>query len=760
MRVPISWLEEFLPLGDIEAERIAEVLSLRSVEACVSVFGIKLEGVVVGEILEVRRKRDFWVVEVSVGKGARVSVVTKDGTLSEGERVVVALPGARVGEREITKGVLLSAQELGLEDAEEGVLRVDEPCEIGADVSPLLGFGEKVIELDVTPNRGDVLSVRGLARELSALLDLSRKDTEKPSFQECGDIEVKVEGEGCWRYRGAVLEGVKVSASPLKVRRRLWQCGIKSINNVVDITNYILLQEGQPLHAFDLDKIEGGVRVRDSVEGERIKTLDGNDVELGEGVLVIADEKGPIAIAGIVGGYRSAVGRDTDKILLEAAYFEPSKVRKGTKRTGIYTESSYRFERNVDIERLSFAQDTAISMLIEITGARLVALRDLRVKKYEPRKVFLSWGKYERYTGERLREEEVRKVLGALEIPHRIKECGVEVFVPPHRSFDMHGDADVIEELLRVKGYDTVKPEPPRLPAKGQLRKDGTWEVRRFLRDKGLEEVITLPYEDCELYELLHMEKPSLEILNPLVPSQRYMRSSLIPSLLKVALFNMSHYNHDVGIFEIGKVFSEKGEEERIGLLLNGKLRDFPHVKWDHYDLLEIVQGIASLFGKEILFDVSDLPFLHTGAQAEVLLGGERIGFVGMLHPAFAEKLELVGNVLLGEIKREKLTSPAIPEYSPVSKFPPVVRDLSLLVDKKLSVSKLLNEIKSQLCGMVEEVVLFDLYAGEKVGEGKKSVGVRLIFRSLEGSLPGEEVNSSLEDVVRRLKEKFGAEIR
>ncbi len=772
MRVPLSWIAEFVEIGDITADYIAETLSLRSVETEVNTFGIELEGVVAGRVLKVDshpKDKNLLVVKVEVGKETVLTVVTADLSVEEGKRVIVALPNSKVGNRCVTKreikgvlseGILLSPQELGIEDSGEGVLKFDDDVKPGTDARDVLGFGEIVLELDITPNRGDVLSVRGLARDISAILSLKKKRVSHPELEERGDLRIRIEDDDCRRYRGVVIEGVEVRESPLWMRRRLWQCGLKSINNVVDVTNYILLQEGQPLHAFDLDTLEGGVVVRKARKGERIRTLDGEERELDEDILIISDEKKPIAIAGVIGGLDTSVRNSTKRVLLEAAYFEPRRVRISSKRLGIQTESSYRFERNVDIENVERAENIAATLILETAGGEILAVKDVYPKRYEPKRVFLPMGKFARYTGEYYRREDVERILSALEIPFEMKKCGIEVLVPSHRSFDIERDVDIIEEIMRVDGYDRYTSETLNLPSLGKLWRDENLEIRKFLKSKGLREVINISYEDLELYRILGLEEPKVEILNPLVPTQRFMRSSLLPSLLRTAMFNENHYNYDIAIFELGRVFLPEREEDKLGILVKGKVRDFPSEEWNPYRLMEIVQGLAGIYGRELSFERSSHAFLHPHTQTDIFLEGENVGFLGKLHPKLADELEFKRDTYLCEIKVETLIRRKLPHYSPVSKFPPVIRDLALSVDKNLAVSKLINEIKSQLKEKVEEVMVFDLYAGEKVGEGKKSVGVRLVFRSLSGSLSSEEVSSLLDELVRRLRERLGVEMR
>ncbi len=773
MRISLSWLEEFVDLKGKEPEEIAEALSLRSVEATVDTFGGEVEGAVFGRVIEVAdhpEREDLAVLSVDLGPKGKVSLVTTDKEIRPGVMIPVATPGSRVKGRVVEKvpfgsvvseGMALSPQDLCLDDAEEGVLKVEDPLDPGSDVGSVLGFGDPLLELDITPNRGDMLSVRGIARDLSALLNLPKIRRDVPRFDETGEVDIQILDQDCWRYRGVVIEGIEVKRSPLRIRRRLWQAGLKSINNVVDVTNYIMIQEGQPLHAFDLDRLEGGVIVRSARDGEKMRTIEGREVALDGTVLVIADAKKPVAIAGIVGGEETAVSVSTTRVLIEAAYFDPKRIRRGSKRLGIQTESSYRFERNVDIGWLDSSEDLAVSMILDLAGGDLVAVRDLYVKRYEPKRIFLQVGKFVRYSGGEFDPEEVGNILKALEIPHEIKRCGVEVFVPSHRMFDIGRDVDIIEEIMRVKGYESFPAEEVSLPSRSDYRRELTREIADFLRARGLREVINISYEEDSLYRTLGIEPPQVEIVNPLIPSQRFLRSTLVPSLLRTTLYNDSHYNFDLAVFEIGRVFTKEGEDLRVGILLKGRSRLYPYKEWDHTDLMTLVQGVVSLTGQEVVTVPSDEKFLHPHVQARVLKGDDQVGFLGRLHPSLEKDLGIKGTVFLAEISLGKLgTKEGVPKYAEVSRFPPVIRDLALVVDKNLPVGKLLNEIRSHMGSMVEEVTVFDLYTGEKVGEGKKSVGVRMVMRSREGSLSSEEVGSVIEDLVRRLRDRLGVEIR
>ncbi len=772
MKVPYTWLSEFVDLKGLSAEEIAEALSLRSVETTVETFGINLDGVVFGKVVEVKKhpsEENYRVVRVQVQEHTFIQVVTADSTVSVGDGVLVALPHSRVGDRCITKrevkgvlseGVLLSAQDLGLEEKSEGVLKIKEKVKPGTDGAELLGFGEKILEIDITPNRGDMLSVRGVARDVAAIFGLEKKTPEEKALSPIGDFPIEIRDSDCKRYRGVVIEGVKVGESPLFIKKRLWQCGIKTINNVVDVTNYVMLRDGQPLHAFDLDRLEGGIFVRSARRGEKILALDGNEYELDEEVLVIADSSRPVAIAGVIGGLETGVTENTTRVLLESAYFDPFRVRKAARKLGLQTESSYRFERNTDIERVDRAQDYATELILSLSGGEVKVVKDLYPEPYKPARIFLPQGKYIKYAGEPYRNDEVKRILTALEIPCEIMRCGLEVFVPSHRSFDIKRDVDVIEEIMRIKGYESYAPEVLKLPVSGKLWKDYLLETKKFLRDRGLYEVLTYSFEDDRLYKLLELPLPELEVVNPLNPSQRYMRSSLIPSLLRVSLFNDRNYNYDQAFYEVGKVFGV-GESWRLGILVKGLRKKFPRQEWTPRDVLELILDLFRLFGKEAELRTSEIPFLHPYAQAEILLDGKRVGFLGKLHPEKAQALEIKGEPVLAELELEKIIAEEIlPGYGSFSRFPPVIRDLALVVDRDLSVDKLLNEIKSQAGELLEDLWVFDLYTGEKVGEGKKSVAVRLVFRSREGSLKDEQVNELVERILEALRSRLGAELR
>ena len=762
MKVPLSWLNEFVDLEGIEPEDIARALTLRSVETNLSVWDAELEGVVFGKVVslwEHPKGEGLKVCKVKIGEDRALQVITKDTSLREGEGVLVALPGAKVGgkiikEREffgvVSEGMLLSASELGLEDRSEGVIKVDEDYPLGTSGKEVLGFGEPILEIEITPNRGDLLSVIGVARELSALFDRPMKQTKEYQLEDFGSLDIRIEDPHCKRYRGVLIKGVKVKDAPLWLKRRLWQCGIKSINNVVDVTNYIMLERGQPLHAFDWDKIEGCIVVRSARVGEGINTLTGAYKQLTEQNLIIADSKKPLAIAGVVGGLDSAVDKNTTNVLLEAAYFDPYRIRKSAKSLGIQTESSYRFERNVDIDALKRYQNIATELILRLAGGKVNAVRDVYPEPYKALKIFLSFGKYKRYTGEDLDKEFALRVLQRLGFECSESTCGLNVFVPAFRSFDVKGEADVVEELIRVKGYDSLRQEPLFIPSKAKRIDRLESTIRNFLSSRGFFEVLNFSYESLELYTILGLEPPKIEITNPLLKNERFLRTSLIPSLIKSCLYNKKNFVQQVAIFELGKVFFENGEEKRLGLLScdSHSLEDFR----------TLVSDLLTYISVEHFSQRSNYPFLHPNLQVEFIVGGQRVGFLGVLHPLIQKELDIKGSVLISELEVEKL-QPKKVKYKSISNYPPVVRDISLVMDKGQSVDKLI--LYNRDLEEVEDLSVFSVWTNEEVlGEGKKSVSIRLFLRSTKGSMSDEEANSIVFKLVEDLKKEFNVSLR
>ncbi len=768
MKFPFSWLKEFIDIDSLDPEEVYHKLSMHSVEASCERFSFRSEGVIWGMVETVEPLgEDLNVLLINIGD-RKLKVVSAWKDPSENVIVAVAPEGAVVNGNRIrakkfgdvlSEGILVTYYDLGIDSLKNEPIIGDGNEELGTDVLSSLGEGEYVIELDILPNRGDLLSVRGVAREISALFNKEMISPSYPSYQDTGDISIDIEDEDCYRYRGVIIKDVSIDTSPLLIRKRLFLSGIKIINNIVDITNYIMLQEGQPLHAFDLDKLEGGIVVRSSNKGESIVTLDGEEKRLDEGILVIADRRMPVAVAGVVGGKETGVEKNTKNILLEAAYFNPSRVRSSSKRLGITTDSSYRFERNVDIEHLRNAQDLAVEMMVKFAGGKVVAVKDVYKKPYKPLIIHLSGEKYSKYTGRAIDDRDVLFLKRLGFAPERSRE-GIKVVVPSYRSFDIKRDVDIIEEIMRGRGYQEYGSEPLYLPSYAERRRDYITEIRNFLISNGLTEVINLPFEDEEDLDPFNRDGKPVEVLNPLNVTEKILRRSLLKSLLRTASYNVSNYNRDMGIFEISRVFSDR-EELHVGVLLKGYKRIYPEERWTFKDISSIIVGMSKVLDIPMVVELGDIPIFVKDMGGYIYAGDERVGVAGRLSSEITDKYDLDGVSYYLEINLDRVGyGRGIKRYEPLSKYPPVIRDLALLMDKNISVYKLLRDIKSLLGKMVEEVKVFDVYRSDSLGEGKKSVGLRLYMRSYEKSLSNEEVNEIVGELISKLEEKYGVKIR
>ena len=797
MRVPYSWIKEFIDI-DVPAEKVAEKLNETGIETVVEKFGRKIEGITVVRILSVKKhpERDkLLVCEVTDGK-RKYQIITAAQNVFEGAKVILAKEGANVGDilikpikfgSVVSEGMFLSLEELGIAEKAEGVFILPENIKEGEDPNELLGLGEDdIFEIEITPNRGDALSVRGLAREIGAVFGIKRKEKFPVVSIAQEDIpEVKLLSDKVYRYRAVVIKGVKVDSSPFEIQLKLIKSGQNPINNIVDITNYILIQEGQPLHAFDLKKIKGNIYVRNAKDGEKILTLDGEERELTPEDLVIADSEKAIAVAGVIGGENTKVDESTTEILLEAAVFDNISVRKTSKRLSVSTESSYRFERGVDIENLPNAQDKAVELIIKTAGGEAFGEIDVYPKPYRPEEIILREKTTKRILGFDIPKEKAKELLERLEIPTEITEDGTLSKIPAFRAFDLQREIDLVEEVGRLEGLNRVEETFPRISVRS-FRKSEEFRfetrTRDFFKDNGFDEVVSYTFVDEDIYNILEIPVPPIRIKNYLLKTQSIMRDSLAVSLIKTLKHNLRFRNTDLKIFEISSVFFEKHEEIRAGLLATGNLiRGFNFTKenlrfstsqrWDFLKFKGVVESYLKSLG---FFDIelkpSDRPYLNPYESAELFIEGENVGYIGKIHPKKAGRLEIPKDVYIGELKlryvprelSDKAEEKAgylfnlyrkkqVPVFKELPKFPAVKRDFAFEVDESLQVDKLLKAIK-EASEYVEKVELFDVYYLDR---DRKSVAVSVDFRAEDRSLSDEEVNKLTEELLKKLESKI-----
>lgn len=645
---------------------------------------------------------------------------------------------------------------------------------LGLEVEGIIEEGEDaILDVKVTSNRGDCLSLIGIGRELSAKLGLP---LNLPSFateegesraEDLASVEIWEE-DLCPRYCARIVLGVEVKESPPWLKERLEKAGMRAINNIVDATNYTMLLTGQPLHAFDLDLIRGKkVIVRKARQGEKLITLDGVERTLDEEMLVIADEERAIALAGIMGGLETEVNWGTKNVLIEGAHFNPSSVRRTSRRLGLSTEASYRFERYVDPYLPPLAVSYCARLMKELSGGEVAkGLIDVHPKKVFPRQIMFRWEMVNRLLGTNLDRERIKAILLSLHLDVREEKEGWRVICPTYRA-DLKEPADLVEEVARIYGYDKI---PTTLPLArstlGGKTRSVAWEdkVREIFLRMGLWEVISHSLLSREEVERLFPGEETLAVRNPLSDEYCYLRPSLIPSLARVAEHNFSHEVEDLAIFEIGKIYRKEGEEKMIGIAVAGKRdRNWQMGKEgrenDFFFLKGIIEGTLEELGLEGEFREGEHPLLEPGHTAEILVDGKSIGFIGKLREEVGEFYDIRKDLYLGELKLEELARRER-KYKELPRVPAVERDLSLIVSKDIKAKDIIDLIKRSGGKYLEDVFLFDVYEGKPVPEGKRSLAFSLSFRGEGRTLSSEEVDSLMERIKSALIEELSASIR
>ncbi len=801
MRLALDWLSEWIDLP--EESRLTERLEMGGFEdVLVERSGPDLSAIRVGHVLERRAHPGadrLSLCRVDVGEGEPVEVVCGAPNVAGGQKIAIALPGTRLPDGTklsrakirgvVSNGMICSSRELGLGDEHAGILVLPPDAPVGAPLPAVLGAAGGVLELGITPNRGDAASLLGVAREVHALFggEIRLPATEVRERGERADASVRIRIEApdaCHRYVGRVVRGVRVGESPEWVRRRLEASGLRAINNVVDVTNLVLLEFGQPLHAFDLARIGGGeIRVRLAASGEKLEMLDGAVRELDPRDLVIADARAPVALAGVMGGAGSEVGPTTRDVLLESALFDPTCVRLAARRHGLRTEASYRFERGVDREGVRRAADRAARLLAELAGGE-VAPGAIEVEGRPPRataEVRLEVARANRLLGTGLSMDEVRQCLERAGIRCREEAAGVLVGgIPSHRN-DLHLGEDLIEEVARLHGYDRIPATDPvaeLVPA----RVPPAWELGERVRDAlaaaGLCEAVSFPFlapGDLAKLNLAPGDPRSqpLRLQNPIREEEPCLRPTLVPSLLQLVRQNLARQADRVRLFEVSRVFlpGPPGELPAEPLHVAGvlSLPTAPRL-WEGGERAPLffeLKGVAESLFRALAYDVETTPgepppYLHPGAAAQLRAGGRVIGAVGELHPDVAAAFEIEVGCGLFEVDLGALLEAPRqrPQFREISRFPLVRRDLAVIVAREQSAAALLAAIRESGGASLVSAEIFDRYEGRGVPEGRTSLAFRLVFQRSDRTLTDEEVSAATDRVVRVIEKRFDGKLR
>lgn len=796
MKFSESWLREWVN-PEITTEQLVDQLTMAGLEVdAVEKVAGDFASVVVGEILDVEQHPDadkLRVCQVAGHPEGVRQVVCGAPNARVGIKIPFALVGAELPPGEDGKafkikkaklrgvesmGMLCGQTELQAGDDDSGVWELPLDATVGMDLREYLDLSDALIEVDLTPNRSDCLSIKGLAREAGVL---NKCDVKGPAMapvapQTDDTFPIALEaGEACPRYAGRVIRGVDVSQpSPQWLQEKLRRSGIRSIDAVVDVTNYVLLELGQPMHAFDLQKLSGGIRVRQAVAGEKLTLLDGQEVELKADTLVIADHNGPVAMAGIMGGEPTSVTAGTCDIFLESAFFSPIALAGKARGYGLHTDSSHRFERGVDYAGSVAAIERATALLLEIVGGKPGPVVCQELAEHLPGKVDVGLRKarIEAGLGFAIPDDEVVDILSRLGLELKDSDAVGWTFVVPSYRFDISIEEDLLEELARIYGYNQLPVTEMRVPAHlptPDERKVPQTKLAQQLIAHGYQEAITYSFIDPKLYRLFSPQGPQgVELLNPISADLSVMRNSLLPGLVDSLRRNLNRQQSRVRLFESGLRFipGEEGLLQTPGMagLIYGP-RDA--AAWtaakgdvDFYDIKGDLESLIALSGRTAEYRQATHPAMHPGQCAEVCMDGEVVGHVGALHPQLLKALDITKSVFVFEVDLQKVIIGTVPAFRPLSKFPEVTRDLAILVDKDVTAAALKAEIRASAGDYLKNLKVFDVYSGEGIDPKRKSLAFSLTFQHPSRTLNEDEISAPVAAIVQRLEEEFDANLR
>ncbi len=799
MKFSESWLRSWVNPNVSSDELMAQLtMAGLEVDGCEAVAA-EFSGVVVGKVLTRGAHPDadkLQVCTVDVGSDEPLQIVCGASNVRVGMRAPVAMVGARLPGFKIKKsklrgvasyGMLCSEAEIGLADSADGLMDLPLDAPIGTDIREYLGLEDSAIDVDLTPNRGDCLGISGIAREVAVFnrVPVTAVEIEDVAASTQTELAISVEAsEACPRYLGRVIAGIDILAqTPLWMVERLRRGGIRSLGPSVDVTNYVLLELGQPMHAFDKAQLHGAIQVRYAKPDEAITLLDGKPLVLDSDSLVIADDQGPVALAGIMGGERSGVNNTTQDLFLECAWFTPVKLAGKARSYGLHTDSSHRFERGVDFELQHRAMQRATGLILEIMGGQAGPMTEVLHAEHLPQRnpVSLRRDRIERNLGLSVADEDVEDILRRLDMTLEASEQGWLV-TPPSFRFDIEIEADLIEELARIVGYDQIPETLPTAPLTMGARPEARIAESRaedLLVDRGYQQAITYSFVDPERQQALLPDAVAVPLANPLSADLSVMRLSIWTGLLGALAHNLKRQQEWVRLFESGLVFLPgEGDAAITGMQ---QLQRYAGVaagsrqseQWgdkseamDFYDLKADVEALLALSGRNDWQFIApqageEHPALHPGQSARICdANGKAVGWIGGLHPRLLKGFGLKRSVYLFEIDAEAITMGQVPAYHSLSKFPRIRRDLAVLVDEAVSAGEVLEIIRSSAGEHLESVQLFDVYRGTGVEIGRKSLALGLILQDSSRTLTDQDVDLAVSRAVDQLKQQVGASLR
>ncbi len=793
MKFSESWLRNLVD-PKLSSEELSHLLTMAGLEVeALDPVAPAFDSVVVAHILEVVKHPDadrLNVCQVDTGSGTPTTIVCGAPNVAVGLKVPCALPGAKLpGDFTIkiakvrgieSSGMLCSAKELGIDEDASGLLVLPADAPVGQSIREYLDLDDNQFELKLTPNRADCLSLLGIAREVGAITGATTNlpvVPEVPASIADQRTIVLDAPEACPLYCGRVIKGVDAKAStPEWMKRRLERSGIRAISALVDVTNYVMLELGQPLHAFDNTRLEGAVHARLAKPEEKLLLLNEQTIAVDADVLMIADDGKPLAMAGIMGGEESGITLDTSELFLESAFFAPKVIAGRARRYGFGSDASHRFERGVDFGGVRRAIERATQLIIDICGGQAGPVVEAKASLPARQPVRLRTARAEKVLGLPLGGERIAGLFRGLALS--FEQQGDDFLVtPPSWRFDMEIEEDLIEEIARLYGYDNIPSPAPRGRMEMMVQPEAqrpAYRIRQMLADRGYQEVVNFAFVE-EAWEADFAAKTAesdlIRLANPIASQMAVMRSNLFGGLVSNLVTNLKRKQSRVRLFEVGRTFHRDAAAQPVngfhqpwklaGLAFGGALPEGwagGSRKVDFYDVKGDVEAL--LAPAQLRFDKLVHPALHPGRSARVLLDGQDVGCIGELHPEWVQKYDLPNAPVLFELDFAAVKLAKVPAYAEVSKFPPVIRDLAIVVDQSVALQTLLDGLKGQISGLIQDIQLFDVYVGKGVPENKKSLAFRIVMQDTQRTLQDSEVDAAMQQLVSCFERAFGAQLR
>lgn len=787
MLLPIKWAKEYVDIND-DIMNICDKVTLTGshVESIIK-LGDNIDNIVVGKIIDIYRHENsnkLWITKVDLGNEI-VQIVTAAQNLKQFDYVPVAKVNSTLSDNtkikeaklagEISQGMFCSYKELGYPDSvipkeyKDGVLRIiDENTVLGTDIREVLDLDDTVVEFEITPNRPDCLSIVGMAREIAASFDKKLNPINVKNLKEIENkslLNITIHSDDCKRYSASIVKDVTIKESARKVQNYLLNSGIRPVNNIVDLTNFLMLELGQPLHAFDLDKLEGNISIRNAFEGEKVVTLDDVERTLSSEDMLICDDVKPIAIAGVMGLKNSEIDENTKNIFIESAFFTKKTIKSTSKRLGLKSEASIRYEKGLTSEHTMNVLARFLCLLEKNVKCKIDSIFDVNKEETTSKLIEFDTNLVKRLLGVEIKNSDIITYLDLLEIKTEVKGDVIICTIPYFRT-DLVIQEDIVEEIGRLYGFCNLNPTPILAPntigrkSKKRILED---KIKNILLNLGLYEITTYSFIGGSIIKKSKMNtQNTVKILNPLGEEFSIMRKSLIPNIIEVLSKNLNYKNEDLLVYELGNTFHTVENYEVP--LEKKRLVIGSYGKYDFYYIKDIIINLFNVLNiKNIEFIKNNyIDYFHPGVCADILANGEKVGEIGQISYDVCKNFSIKKNIFVCEIDIEKIRDKVslIKIYEPIIKYPAVKRDLAIIVDKDIDSGRIEKIFKNNSNNLLKNIELFDIYTGNQINKGKKSMAYKLTFQSKEKTLVDEDINSLIDNMLFDLKEQLGAYLR